>query len=216
MKTVVCFDLDGTLINSAAAIYTSLSHACHKAGVSPPKQESLISSIGPPLKEYLPGLLKISKDKCGEIAIAFREHHDCEGYLLYKLYPGAATTLSLLAENGHYLYVVSSKPYATSYKALKHFNLTNRFQNIYCPDGSLNPSDLDNHSKLTVINYIRQRHHPSGVAYIGDTIQDQKAAEGSGAYFIHATYGYGQDLKSDRQISKLNELVKVFSNKDDN
>ena len=210
MKTVVCFDLDGTLIDSAAAIHTSLSHACRQAGVSPPSEESIISCIGPPLNEYLPGLLNVSKKKCAAIISAFREHHDCEGYILYKLYPGAETVLSCLAENGNHLYIASSKPYAISHKTLQHFKLTHRFQNIYCPDRSLHPSGLKTHSKAAALAHLKYIYPGAKVVYIGDTLKDKEAAEGADTSFVHASYGYGHGLEADRKIDQLNDLLTLL------
>jgi len=210
MMTVVCFDLDGTLIDSSAAIHASLQEACHQEGVPPPAYEALVSCIGPPLSIYLPSLLNVSEEVCERILLAFRAHHDVEGFLAYRLYPNAVDILSELEESGHPLYVATNKPYALSRAALCHFGLLGRFLNVYCPDGSLHPSCLPDHGKCTVLKHLKRSSLDAGVVYVGDTASDRDAAIEAGVVFIHANYGYGSDVQWERCLDALSGLLPLI------
>jgi phosphoglycolate phosphatase len=210
MMTVVCFDLDGTLIDSSVGIHASLQQACLQEGVRPPEYEALVSCIGPPLGDYLPSLLNISEKECQGILAAFRIHHDTVGFLDYRLYPGAESVLSKLENNGHLIYAATNKPFAISCAALRHFGLLERFLNVYCPDGSVSPSGLHDHSKRTVLTHLRLCSDPADVVYVGDTASDQVAATEANVGFIHAAYGYGCGILSEQRIDTLRGLLSLI------
>jgi len=207
---VVCFDLDGTLIDSSAGIHVSLQQACLQEGVPPPDYDALVSCIGPPLRDYLPSLLNLSEKKCQSILAAFRIHHDTVGFLAYRLYPDAESVLAQLAERGHPLYAATNKPFALSCAALSHFGLLERFFNVYCPDGSVSPSGLYDHKKPTVLTHLRVSSDPAEVVYVGDTASDQDAAKEANVRFIHAAYGYGCGIHSDQRIVSLSGLLPLI------
>ena len=52
MKSI-CFDLDGTLINSIYGIYSSLEYACIKNQLTLAPIDNLKSEIGPPLENTI-------------------------------------------------------------------------------------------------------------------------------------------------------------------
>lgn len=208
--TVVCFDLDGTLIDSSVAIYSSLQKACLQEGVTPPEYESLLSCIGPPLRDYLPSLLNLSEEETVGILTSFRVHHDCEGFLAYRLYPDAEFVLTKLEEDGHPLYVATNKPFALTCKALRHLGLLGKFLNVYSPDASLFPSGLRDHKKCTVLTQLRLSSDPVEVVYVGDTASDQDAAIHANVWFVHAAYGYGCGIQTDRRIVTLGSLLPLI------
>ncbi len=210
MRTVVCFDLDGTLFDSSAGIYASLQQACLQQGVTPPEYEALVSCIGPPLRDYLPFLLNVSEKECQSILAAFRTHHDTEGYLAYRLYPDVEPVLAQLADTGHPLYAATNKPFAVSCAALRHFGLLERFLNVYCPDGSSLASGLQDHNKRTVLTQIKLSFDPAEVVYVGDTASDQDAATQANVGFIHAGYGYGCGIQAERRIDNLSGLLALI------
>jgi len=210
MKTIVCFDLDGTLIDSSAGIYASLHHACLAEGVQPPVYEDFIPCIGPPLRDYLPTLLNVSNKKSQAILASFRTHHDREGFLAYRLYPDTRLVLAQLVERGHVLYAVTNKPFVISYAALNHFCLLERFLNVYCPDGSMLPSGLDDHKKSTILTHLRRSSDPCEIVYVGDTVSDQDAAKRANVDFICAGYGYGFGFHSEQRIDSLKGLLSLI------
>ena len=208
--TVVCLDLDGTLIDSSVGIHASLQQACLQEGVQPPEYEALVSCIGPQLRDYLPYLLNTSENECRRILATFRIHHDTVGFLDYRLYPDAESVLSQLEENGHFLYVATNKPLALSCASLRHFGLLEKFLNVYCPDGSVSPTGLHDHSKRTVLTHLRLCSDPADVVYVGDTASDQVAATDANVGFIYAAYGYGSGIHSEQRIDTLSGLLSLI------
>jgi len=134
---LIAFDLDGTLIDSAAGIHASLVAACAALDVPPPSRERLQRHIGPPLRDYLPGLLGFTpeqRDRLLEPLLqAFRQHHDREGWDLFQLYAGALELLQTLHTQGWQLHVVTLKPAPLAAQVLERSGIGALVRSLQAP-----------------------------------------------------------------------------------
>lgn len=160
---LIAFDLDGTLVDSAAGIHASLRAACTALDVATPSREALQAHIGPPLLK------------------AFRQHHDREGWALFRLYEGALELLQTLQADGWQLHVVTLKPSPLAAQVL-----------------------------AACLQLLRQPGLPVH-GYVGDTAGDQRPAAEAGYHFIAAGYGYGSDLVAAHQLQTPLELLRVLA-----
>jgi len=201
LPKVIAFDLDGTLIDSAAGIHASLVAACAALDVQPPSREALQTRIGPPLRDYLPGLLGLTpeqRDRLLEPLLqAFRQHHDREGWALFQLYAGALELLQTLHSQGWQLHVVTLKPAPLAAQVLERSGIGALVRSLQAPQpgGRIH--------KAACLQQLRQPALPVHW-YVGDTAGDQRAAAEAGYRFAAAGYGYGGDLDAvDRIKSPL-------------
>lgn len=103
---VVGFDLDMTLVDSAAGIIGAVRHVCARYGVDVPESE-IRRTLGLPLDrvfpEYLPGR------PYPELLAEYRRHYARVGVPLSTPMPGAAEVLLALRESGAEVVVVTAK-----------------------------------------------------------------------------------------------------------
>ena len=75
--TIILFDLDGTLTDSAPGILNSVRYACRKLGLPIPGEETLRRFLGPPLIASFRELMGLDAAGADRAVSAFREngHH---------------------------------------------------------------------------------------------------------------------------------------------
>ena len=186
IETIICYDLDGTLIDSAPSIYDSLKYACDKNKLLIPEFKKFKSFIGPPLNNYLCELLEIDKKKAIELINDFRIHHDKFGYKRYKLFDKVYEILNYFFKKNISQYIITNKPEEITLKASAYLGISKFFNSIYS----------------TTNKYLY---------YVGDTENDKIEAEKSKSEFIFADYGYGHINSVNWRISnpyELSELIK--------
>ena len=203
---LIAFDLDGTLIDSAAGIHASLLAACAALEVPPPTRQQLERRIGPPLRDYLPVLLGLTPAQrellLEPLLQAFRRHHDREGWALFQLYAGALELLQTLQAAGWQLHVVTLKPAPLAAQVLERSGIGALVQSLQAPEpgGRIH--------KASCLEHLIQPGLPVHW-YVGDTAGDQRAAEEAGYRFAAASYGYGGDLDAVHRISRPLELLEL-------
>ena len=87
--TLVLFDLDGTLSDSARGITASMRHALGVHDVAVPEQHVLDSFVGPPFKVALEGI-GIPAERVPGIVGTYREDYNAGRLFDNDLYPGMA------------------------------------------------------------------------------------------------------------------------------
>ncbi len=104
--TTVGFDLDMTLVDSAAGIIASVQHVCTQFGVDADADE-VGATIGLPLDMVFPRWLP---DQPYDVLLAaYREHYAEHGVPLSVAMPGAADVLAAVRESGARIVVVTAK-----------------------------------------------------------------------------------------------------------
>ena len=116
------FDLDGTLTDSADGIIACIQHALACLNQRTPSADEIRPLIGSPLRAIFGGFLPDANDQDdgneksdGEVlalrAIEFyRDRFDTKGFSENRVYAGIPEVLGALRDNGHRLFVVTSKP----------------------------------------------------------------------------------------------------------
>ena len=103
---MIGFDLDMTLVDSAAGIIASVQHVCAAYGV-PVASADIAATIGLPLDRVFPTWLP---DEPYDILLAaYREHYAEHGVPLSIAMPGASTVIEGLRESGSRILVVTAK-----------------------------------------------------------------------------------------------------------
>lgn len=185
----ILFDLDGTLVDSRAAIFASLHHVQRQWGLPCAPTDSLQWGLGPPLDDIMRRLL----NSCDEAQIAravavYREHHPSVCVTHAAVYGGIRDALRGLADLGHQLFVATSKLGTVADLVLEHFKLRACFEGVY-------GSELDGRlsRKVDVIRHVLCTHQldVTTTVMVGDREHDVLGARANCIRAIAVTYGYG-------------------------
>jgi phosphoglycolate phosphatase len=186
MKQIL-FDLDGTLTDSGEGIIHCAQETLAHYGLPIPSQEELRTIVGPPLRQSLHrlGILPEQTDEAIEI---YRRHYVDHGQFENFPYPGIENLLQKLKEEGHQLYVATSKPEAMSIRILQHFGLAKYFDIICGAE-----SDRSRDTKAKVIAYLLEQITPlpGKMIMVGDTVYDVEGANTLNIPCVGVSWGYG-------------------------
>lgn len=207
----ILFDLDGTLTDSGEGIINCAILGLEHFGLPIPSREEMRVFVGPPLDETF---LKfgVPADKTKEAIEVFRSRYRTVGKFENFPYPGIREALQSLTEQGHRLFVATSKPESLANEVLAHFGLTGFFERIAGAtfDGSRS-------HKADVINYLLELVGDIGhTLMVGDTAFDVIGAAAHGIPTIGVSWGYGtvEDMEKAGAIAiahTMDELVTLLN-----
>lgn len=192
MSTVrnIVFDLDGTLIDSAAGIRASLKHAFWTQGMTIFATDEFI--IGQRLHGIIRSLApSLTADQIEAITEEYRQHYDEEGWKSAFPYAGAIEMLCSHYDRGATLFICTNKPTRPTFKILQEHGMLNFFRRIVCSDTLVEcPYEV---TKTIMLRELLREYFPNpNAVYVGDTAEDAAAAHEVGIPFVWASYGYGK------------------------
>ncbi len=186
----VLFDLDGTLLDSLPGIQFSSEAAFAACGLTLGSPD-LRTLIGPPIRVILQRMAagEVSPEDLDRLEGAFRGSYDGEGWSMTPHFPGAATVLEELREQGSRVFVVSNKPRHISVRILEAEGTLRFFDEVLTRDTRQPPYS----GKVEMIQSLLPKWHlaPSECLMVGDTMEDAEAAHAAGTQFCLMTHGYG-------------------------
>jgi len=187
-KTVILFDLDGTLTDSVQGITRSMTFALEHFGVSVPDLTALNRFVGPPLAT---AFREMGVDEADiEAAMAkYRERFSAVGIFENAPYPGIHEALASLRNAGKTLAVATSKRWDYAVRIVAHFGLAEYFSFV-------GGSELDHTrtDKAEVMAYTLAQlgnPDPATVCMVGDREHDIAGAQALGLPAIGVLWGYG-------------------------
>ncbi len=188
MRTILLFDLDGTLTDSGKGIMNSVSYALEKFNIRETDPKRLRRFVGPPLKESFLNFYGFSEEEGERAVAAYREYFTEKGIKENKLYPGIREGLTALKGKGFRLGIASSKPEVFVEQIARDFQITEYFDVMA---GSL--LDGGRTDKAQVIEEALRRlgASPEQTVMVGDREHDAKGAACLGIPCAGAVYGYG-------------------------
>lgn len=187
MKKTILFDLDGTLTDSGEGIIKCASLALEHFGLPVPDWEEMRTFVGPPLGD---SFIRhgVPEERVEEAIAVYRSRYIPIGKFENHPYPGIRELLEQLKQQGHTLFVATSKPEAMSIEILEHFDLAKYFQQICgaTMDGTRS-------SKEAVIEYLIDGNgRDSQMVMVGDTRFDILGAKAHGIPAVGVAWGYGE------------------------
>lgn len=193
MPKAILFDLDGTLTDSGEGIINCASLALAHFGLPVPDRTAMRVFVGPPLDETF---IKfgVPAGKTDEAIAVYRSRYTTVGKFENYPYPGIEDLLKKLKQQGHRLFVATSKPEGMSIEILSHFGLAEYFEMICGAtlDGSRS-------KKADVIAYLlRRTGGAENIVMVGDTHLDILGAAAHGIPGIGVAWGYGETADMER------------------
>lgn len=205
---LVCFDLDGTLVDPLLGVRNCLRKTCDAFGLDLPDEATVRGWIGFGMRESLATLPGLENPERLEEALDFYwERYREDGVFEHELYPGVFHLLHRLKRQGHRIYIVSAKPGLFARRIAYQFDLNLIFDDIF---GSTLKGRWQPKTDV-VAGLVREGTLWPGGVFIGDRGVDMVAARDHGLEAIGVGWGYGsrgelEQAGADRIFDTVPEL----------
>jgi phosphoglycolate phosphatase len=182
---LIVFDWDGTLMDSAAMIVSSVQLAARDLGLEPPTDERARHIIGLGLGDALRyALPDLPEDRYEELTERYRHHYLSRDHELV-LFSGIAELVGHLSGAGHLLGVATGKSRKGLDRALDSSGIGHLFHATRCAD--------ECHSKPhpQMLEELMDEFGvaPEATLMIGDTTHDLLMAKNAGVPALAVSYG---------------------------
>jgi phosphoglycolate phosphatase len=185
---LICFDLDGTLVDPLRAMDHCVRLTCADLGLPSPGTEAVAAQIGSGAGALFAGLPGMDAPaRLDEALERYWNHFAEEGIVKHRIYDGTLLMLARLKHQGHRLYVVTVKPTRYARQVLHQFDLLLAFEDVF--GGSPKAAWRSKHD---VVAGLRQQGvlQPGGFM-VGDRADDMTVARAHGLIPLGVTYGFG-------------------------
>ena len=205
--TLLLFDLDGTLWDSAPAVAEAWNEIFQREcpGLKPLTVDDIHGVMGMTMKEISLALYPEADMPRRDEIFDLCCRHEVEYLYSHpgQLYPRLRETLEELRDMGYELAVVS--------------NCQRGYVEAFLNSSGLGGLFLDYEewertglTKGENIRLVMERNGYRKAVYVGDTRKDQEAARAAGIPFIHASYGFGETDSPDGVITALADLPEMI------
>jgi len=194
---LICFDLDGTLVDSAPDLCVALGHALQSVGLNPPGEAQTRGWIG----DGIDRLLRRALDDAGShdqevFRSALGAFHECYAQNLFsrsRLYPEVDTVLSRLSDSQYRLCCITNKRCDYARALLAQAGILQCFGLVFGGDTF---EQKKPHARQLLEAARRVNAEPANCVMIGDSDTDAEAAAAAGFGFLWAAFGYCRALSS--------------------
>lgn len=183
--SLLVFDWDGTLFDSAAVITDCIQQAARDMGLPVPDRRTASHVIGLGLHDSLRHALPTLPEARYTEFLALYRRYFIEREDGLSLFPGVPELLAELRERGHRLAVATGKPRRGLDRALRASGIGELFVATRCGD--------ETHPKphpAMLLELMRELQHESEeLLMIGDTSHDLGMAKNAGVDAVAVSYG---------------------------
>lgn len=189
MFDLIGFDFDGTLVNSAPAIENAIIETAKKFNFSLKNIDiDYLSSL--PLNDYRPHL-GIDEIKFDKFKNCFKTVFDKESFRLVKKQPGVDQLFETLAEKGlgKRTFLLTNRRQESVHQLLRELDIKIFNQRVWSASELIG---VKNKKQTLMSKIICEFDNPVSVAYVGDAIDDLKAALGCNLISIYINKEYSK------------------------
>ena len=206
----VLFDLDGTLVDSYAALTEAVNHARRAGGLHDLSTARIRSIVGDGIEKLLQRAFE-SPDVPPTFVDAFVTRYDEVCCQESKVLEDVEATLDHLASLGVAMAVCTNKPTVFSKKILDFLELSRFFHAIVGPDlaGARKPE-----ARHLLVTLESVRCTPEETLFVGDMPIDVRAARNSGIDVAVVATGSSTreqlvDAEPDHFLERFSDLIKI-------
>jgi pyrophosphatase PpaX len=180
---VILFDLDGTLVDSAAVILASFHHATETVLNRRVSDEQILAQVGGTNLEAQMALL--DPDRVDELVEVYRAHND-PSYDSLACFAGVVEVLGALKRDGRRLGVVTAKRRSTVERVFAGAGIGEYFDVVVGSDSTTRHKP----DPEPILHALAELSAQSGeAAYVGDSPFDMAAARAAGVYAVAVAWG---------------------------
>jgi pyrophosphatase PpaX len=183
-RSVVLFDLDGTLIDSGPIIMASMRHASLAVLGRELDEDVARAAIGGP--GLVAQMRDLDPDRVDELVDVYRAHNEPLHETL-EAFPEVLDLLRVLRAEGRTLGIVTAKRVATATLALDRFPILREVMDVV-----IGAEDTERHKPDPdpVLEALRRLDaDPANAAYVGDSPFDVRAGNAAGVFTVAVGWG---------------------------
>lgn len=214
MIKLVIFDIDGTLVDSDAALARTVQKVFAQYKLKPPEEELALRFVGNVEEKWIEILSKETgqQEKTNEIGFeemgaAFRKAYIGFYFpVLAKESSGATDALKKLREKGIKTALATNGRHAFAQKVLAQFNWHECFDATLSADEVASPKPAPDQ-----LNELMARFNCNAneTLFVGDTQIDAETAKNAGTHFAIVSRKRNRRVKAKNRLTSLNELPKL-------
>ncbi|HUR67687.1 MAG TPA: HAD-IA family hydrolase [Candidatus Thermoplasmatota archaeon] len=207
----ILWDLDGTLVDGAAAIHDAFEHAVREAGLPPVPRALVAARIGLPLRLMFRDLCQVDDRASADLVRSYRARFEESAPTLVRATPGAMDALAAFPHTP--MAIVTTKAVDPARTVLRALGMEARFATIVGVDTVRRPKPDPEGVRVALsrlgIGALR-------TVFVGDTIMDVLAGKGAGVRTVAVLDGHGDadELRAaqpDAVIRDLRELAAAIA-----
>lgn len=189
--SAILFDLDGTIVDSAPGITSTLAYMFRRLGHPVPPPAELVAWVGPPMLDSMRDLGGFDAEESQRALAIYRERYLARGVYDATVYPGVPDVLRAIAAAGIPLSLATSKPETPATLVLRHYEL-----DVYFDELTGASDDERRSAKADVVDEALRRLRARGMdvsapLMVGDRHHDIEGAAVHGVPTVYVTWGYG-------------------------
>jgi phosphoglycolate phosphatase len=208
--TAVLFDLDGTIVDSAPGITSSLAKTLAELGEPIQTPSELLRWVGPPILDSFRDLGGFDAEESRRALEVYRRYYLSEGVFDATVYPGVPEILRAISEARIPLSLATSKPETPATLVLEHYGLAHYFDEL------TGASDDEVRSKKAdVVAEALRRLAADGAdlarpVMVGDRIHDVEGADEHAVPTIFVTWGYGSPAEAAGAVAVVDHPAQLL------
>ena len=194
MKSLIVYDLDGTLADTREDIVISVNHMRRVLGHEPLDAGSIRKHVGQGMAHLIKNCLGTSDmklvEKGGKIYRAYYAEHMMDHTVLY---PGVREALDYFKDRRQA--VITNKPNPFTRDMLEALGVTHYFSDIVAGDSGVEKKP----SPEAILTILRRENIPAGDAlFVGDSLVDIETGRNAGVEVVVVPHGFTaeDELKS--------------------
>jgi len=212
----VCFDLDGTLIDTAPDLVRILDLVIAEEGLKKTDFSEARKAVGYGSRALIKGAFaranhKVSQDRENELQKLFLKLYANDICQLSKPFPGVIDILKLLKNSGADLSICTNKPGYLARPLIEALRLTSLFSRIVGSDDLIRNKPYADH----IYASAGHRGEKGDIIMVGDSRPDILAARNAKVPSILMSYGYSTipvvKLGADRILRNFREIPSALN-----
>lgn len=191
----VLFDLDGTLIDTAADFIRIIGRMSEANGWQVPSNDAIREQVSAGASAMVSLMLKHNNQPLTEEQVQlyrqqFLDQYEADICVDSRVFPELESLLDFYDTNDIPWGIVTNKPRYLSTKLLECLDLAERCSVLVCPDDVSNTKPDPEPMYLALEKLELPRGIANSVIYVGDHIRDVQAGAAAGMTNVLASYGY--------------------------
>lgn len=191
----VLFDLDGTLIDTAADFVRIIEQMSEENGWQAPPAAAIREQVSAGASAMVSLMLKhnqqiISDDALAEYRQQFLDAYEQDICIDSKLFSGVEELLETLETQNTPWGIVTNKPRYLAQQLLEKIGLVQRCQVLVCPEDVARSKPDPDPMYVAMERLSLPRGIAQSVVYVGDHMRDIESGNAAGMVTVLAGYGY--------------------------